>query len=236
METRSWFLHESSLTRHAVLASVLATLGTAGYLVWAYPALPSLLPVHFAWNGRSNGWQFRTLPRVLLPVFVQLGLLGVGGAVAALLLSREDASTADHLPDARAAVAASEAVMLLCTVWVVFQAYAAYALIALWSSPRSTMGVGYTACELLGVVASVFVAVRAQRLVGKPDPLPYVAAHWRLGQLYCNPSQPALFVPTRRGGQWTLNFGRPAAVVLLGGLLGTGIIAPTVVLAIGLRY
>jgi uncharacterized membrane protein len=229
------FLHESALTRHAVRASVLAMLGTAGYLIWRYPLLPELLPVHFRWDGRPNGWQFRTIPRVLLPLFVQLGIFSTGAAIGTLLLSRKDASTAHGMPDARAAVTATEAVMLMCATWVGFQAYAAYALTGLWSDGGSTLGIGYTAFELMGIVVTGIVGVRAQAHLAQPEPLPYIAAHWRLGQLYCNADHPALFVPTRDGGRWTLNFGRPAAVILLGGILGIGVVAPTLMLALALR-
>jgi uncharacterized membrane protein len=229
------FLQESPLTRHAVRVSVLATLGTAGYLVWGYPSLPDLLPVHFRWDGQPNGWQFRTIPRVLLPVFIQFGICSTGAAIGALLLSRKDAASAQSLPDARAAVTATEAVMLICAVWVTFQAYAAYALVRLWSEHGATLGVWYPILELAGIFFAGVVGFRAQAQLTKPAPPPYVAAHWRLGHLYCNPSHPALFVPTRSGGRWTLNFGRPAAVVLLGGILGVGIVAPTMMLALALR-
>ena len=63
----------------------------------------------------------------------------------------------------------------------------------------------------------------------------FVAGHWRFGQLYKNAEDPALFVPTRTGSRWTLNFGRPVAVVLLGLILLVGIIAPTVIMGLLLR-
>ena len=208
---------------------------TAGYLFWRYPSLPELLPVHFRWDGRANGWQFRTIPRVLLPLFVQLGIFSTGGAVSTLLLSRPDASTAHSRPDAHAAVTAAEAVMLICATWVACQAYAAYALVSLWSDGGSTLGAGYIALELGCIVVTGVIGVRAQTRLARPEPLPYVAAHWRLGQLYCNAAHPALFVPTRDGRKWTLNFGRPAAVILLGSILAIGIMAPTAMLTLALR-
>jgi uncharacterized membrane protein len=218
-----------------VRLSVLAMIGTAGYLLWRYPTLPYLLPVHFARNGRPNGWQFRTMPRVLLPLFIQMGIFLTGAAISVLLLSRKDASTAHSLPDARAAVTASEAVLLISSIWVVFQAYAAHALIVLWLHGGHSLGIGYTISEVLGLFLSAVVGVRAQARLARPDPLPYVAEHWRLGQLYCNRAHPALFVPTRNGQRWTLNLGRPAAVVLLAGILGIGIVAPTTMLTLALR-
>lgn len=210
-------------------------LATVGYLLWRYPSLPGLLPVHFSRQGRPNGWQYRTMPRVLLPLFVQIGIFSIGSAIALLLRSRKDASTAAAIPDARAAVTAAEAVMLISATWVAFQAYVAYALVHLWSDGGSSLGAGYIACELAGIVVTGIVGVRAHAHLAHPDPLPYIPSHWRLGQLYCNGEHPALFVPTREGGRWTLNFGKPAAVGLLAGILALGIVAPTVMLALAFR-
>jgi uncharacterized membrane protein len=217
-----------------VIGAVLVIAATAGYLLWSYPALPPELPVHFM-NGRPNGWQFRTIPRVLLPVFVQSGIFLTTGAIGLLLLSRHDAATAAAEPDARAAVTATEAVMLLGATWIAFQAYAAYALVGLWSGWGATLGDGYTLAAVAAFGITIAVAIRAQRILARPEPLPYVAAHWRLRELYCNADHPALFVPTRNGRRWTLNFGRRAAVILLAGTIGIGIVVPTVMLALALR-
>ncbi len=78
--------------------------------------------------------------------------------------------------------------------------------------------------------------MRAHLQLGRPAPREYVAEHWRFGQLYSNAADPALFVPTRDGSRWTLNFGRPAAATLLGLLLTIGIVGPTVILWLVLRW
>src|SRR5262245_40294194 len=148
------FLHESALTRYAATLSVVAIAATGAYLFWKYPALPDILPVHFRANGRPNGWQFRTIPRVFVPVFVQLGIFLAGTTIGLLLLSRKDASTATDMPDARAAVTATEAVVLISTIWVLFQSYTAFALVRLWSGVGSTLGVAYPALEIVAAVAS----------------------------------------------------------------------------------
>jgi uncharacterized membrane protein len=233
--TSRGFLHESALTRYTAALSVLAIAATTVFLFWCYPLLPDILPVHFRPNGRPNGWQFRTVPRVFVPVFVQLGIFIAGTSIGTLLLSRRDARSAIALPDARAAVTATEAITLISSTWVMVQAYTAYALVRLWSGVGSTLGRGYTAFEIAAVVATIGILVRAQRRLAKPEPLPYVPTHWRLGQLYCNADDPALFVPTRDGRRWTLNFGRPAAAILMGAILVAGIVAPTLMLALMLR-
>ena len=124
--------------------------------------------------------------------------------------------------------------LLLALIWVAFQGYAAFALVRLWSTHRATLPL-YSLGEAVGVVASLAIAVRAHRQVGRPEPRPFVAEHWRLGQLYKNPEDPALFVPTRDGRRWTLNFGRPVAGALLGLVLALGILAPTVLIGLALR-
>jgi uncharacterized membrane protein len=233
--TSRGFLHESALTRYAATLSVCAMTATMLFLFWRYPSLPDILPVHFGPKGGPNGWQFRTIPRVFVPSFVQLGIFLASTFVGLLLLSRKDAPTATSLPDARAAATATEAIALMSTTWIVVQAYTAYALVRLWSGVGSTLGIGYTAVEVAAGIVTIGIGVRAQRRLARPDPLPYIPAHWRLGQLYCNAEDPALFVPTRDGRRWTLNFGRPAAALLLGGILTVGIVAPTVMLALTLR-
>jgi uncharacterized membrane protein len=229
------FLHASALTRYAASLSVLAIMATAAFLVWRYPSLPDILPVHFAANGRPNAWQYRNIPRVFVPIFVQFGIFLAGTSICTLLLSRKDAAAATTLPDARAAVTAAEATMLMSTTWVVVQSYTAFALIRLWSGVGSTLGAGYTALEVAAGVATIVIGFRAQKRLSRPEPLPYIPAHWRLGQLYCNGEDPALFVPTRDGRKWTLNFGRPGAVMLLWGILAVGVVAPTLIVALTLR-
>jgi uncharacterized membrane protein len=216
------------------MAMLVVVLATATYLVLLYPSLPDLLPVHFKASGAPNGWQYRTLPRVLIPVGVQTMLALVLGAVAALLLSRPHGDHDVEAPDVRAAAVAAEAVVLIALVWVAFQAYAGVSLARLWVDPRVRLPF-YTAGEVLGGLVSLLVFVRANRLLGRPEPRPFVQSQWRFGQLYKNADDPALFVPTRDGRRWTLNFGRPVAGALLGLILVVGMLGPTLLLALALR-
>ena len=172
---------------------------------------------------------------MLLPVFVQIALVMTFGAVSFLLLSRPHGELDREAPDVRAATAAAEAIALIALVWVVFQAYAAFALATMWQRERAGLGVLYTVLEMTGIVATVMVFVRARLKLGRPTPRPFDADHWRFGQLYRNPDDPALFVPTRDGSRWTLNFGRPVAAALMGIFLAGGIVGPFVILRLLLR-
>lgn len=222
------------ITLVAGLTSVLVVLATALFLLLQYPLLPDLLPVHFNKYGHANGWQYRTLPRVLMPVAVQSLLLVIFGAVSALLLSRPHGDADAEAPDVRAAATAAEAVVLIASIWITFQGYAAFALARMWVSPRASLAY-YNIVEIVCGVLTLVVAVRANRRLGRPEPRPFNASHWRLGQLYKNADDPALFVPTRDGRRWTLNFGRPVAGALLGVILTLGVLAPTVLVALAFR-
>ncbi len=207
---------------------------TAGFLAARYSALPDLLVVHFMRTGVPNGWQYKTWPRVLMPTFVQLALMLTLGVVAALLLSRPHGEHDEAAPDVRAAATAAEAVALLGSIWILVQAYAAFAIVRMWERQVSRLD-GFGLAEIAGFVLTVFVAVRAQRRLGRPEPRPFVPEHWRFGQLYNNPADPALFVPTRNGARWTLNFGRPVAAAIMGVILVIGIVAPALILGLSLR-
>lgn len=234
MNWRERVVPPTALTGAAALTTVLVILATALFLLIEYPAMPDILPVHFNKVGVPNGWQYRTLPRVLIPVGVQAMLAVTLGAVAVLLLSRPHGRHDATAPDVRAAATAAEAVVLLAAIWILFQGWAAFSLARLWLSPRASLPF-YNLVEGICGVASVVVFIRANRRLGRPEPRPFVAAHWRLGQLYKNADDPALFVPTRDGRRWTLNFGRPVAGALLGVVLAIGVLAPTVLIAFALR-
>jgi uncharacterized membrane protein len=228
-------LRSTLLTRRALQVVVSVIAGTAAFLAVSYEALPELLPVHFRPDGFPNGWQYKTVPRVLMPVFVQLALALILGGVGTLLLFRRDSRRAPDAPDVKAATTAAEAVALIALIWVSFQVYAAVALVRMWSIGRPGLGAGYILLEVIGLALTVVVGIRARARLGRPEAGLYVAEHWRLGQLYCNAENPALFVPTRDGSRWTLNFGRRAAVVLLAICLVAGVAVPTLILAIALR-
>lgn len=223
------------MTTIAVVAGLAAIVFSAVFLFVFYPSLPDLLPVHFRATGRPNGWQYKTYPRVLMPVFVQAALAMTLGAVGALLLSRPHGAHDEEAADVKAAAAAAEGVALITVIWIAFQGYAAVALTGMWQRERAGLGAWYTYFQLAGLVLTAIIAFRTHLRLGRPVARPFVAAHWRLGRFYRNPADPALFVPTRDGSRWTLNFGRPVAAALMGLVLGIGIVAPTVILGLLLR-
>jgi uncharacterized membrane protein len=232
---RSGRVRPSAATRAAVVTSLALIAGTTAFLLARYQTLPWLLAVHFNRRGLPDGWQYKTHARVLLPVFVQAALALILGAVGWLLLSRPRGAHDEGAPDVKAASIAAETVALLALIWIAFQAYASFALTGMWQRELAGLGPAYSWLEWTGIGLTVVVSIYAHARLGRPAPRPFVPEHWRYGQLYRNPLDPALFVPTRDGSRWTLNFGRPVAAALIGALLAIGIVGPALILGLLLR-
>ena len=212
--------------------------GTAGFLIGRYPALWQFLPVRFSAEGLPDRWQVKNYALVLVPVWVQLVLALVFGAIAVILLwragSADDPHTA-HLAaeDSERMLITAEAVVLLSAIWVSFQALGATELASLWQRGWGGFHRIYGQTLVVAIVASIVVGVRAIAALGgsiRPVELDE-SSHWRFTNLYFNPRDPALFVPARRGLGWTVNFGRPGAIFLIVVVLALGIGAPVAIIS-----
>ena len=127
---------------------------------------------------------------------------------------------------------AAEAISLLAAIWVAFQGLLAVRLIIMWQNMCCGLGEIYYQALVVCVVLSVVVGIRAAVHLQYPKPVvrETEAAHWKFRGIYFNPSDPAVFVPLRTG--WTINFGRPQALVFMGVFLFISIFAPLVILRV----
>lgn len=214
-------------TKVAVVLAIAAIAGTLSYLVAVYPTLTPFLPVHFGGGMIADRWRPRSWMLVLIPVWLQLTVAAASGAVAIILRARWRRSRPDT-DDARRVRVTTDAVAWLAFVWIAFQAVAAVELVNLWGRGWGGLRHNYDAAVAVAALASAAIAWRAVRLMGKRPPEPD-ARFWRLNRLYLNRADPALFVPARGGFGYTLNFGRPVAVVLLALALLIGGSAPLVI-------
>jgi uncharacterized membrane protein len=209
--------------------SVGITLATATYLGLIYPTLPRGLPVRYL-SGEPVFFQLKTPVVVMLPALVQAALVLTFGALGLLLLWR--ARPAEHIEARTADVArmrlAVEGVALLGAVWITVQAIGAARLVTLWQGGRGGFGSVYNVTMIVSLLVSVMVVWRTMKAVRQEAPSIAEAdpSLWRFTHLYFNPRDPALFVPTRRGVGWTLNFGRPLAIALIATILTVGVGGP----------
>ena len=230
--TSRW-VRPTRLTGWAMAIALLTSAWTAAYLMILYPSLPYGVPVRFE-NGAALLFQRKTPLVVALPAVMQLGLLTVFGVLIMVLLWRArplPASVGEPAdPDSTRMRLAAEGIALFGAVWTAVQALGAVRLVAVYRGAAPDYGWAYTFAIVTAIVASIVVGARTMKLVGdQRRPAPAVdPALWRCTHLYFNAGDPALFVPTRTGAGWTLNFGRPLAIMLLAGTLVLGIGAPYV--------
>ena len=248
--TQRWLL-PTSRTLISACWAVGITLATFTYLALIYDSLPSGLPVRYL-QGEPVFFQRKTPTVVMLPALVQVALLLVFGALAMLLLWRAPkvpgtrstqflppkvpgTCSTQFLPasdsedaDANRMRVAVESVAMLGAVWITVQAIGAARLAVVWQGGQRGFGRIYNITLLVSLIISAVIVRRTMKTLreegaqsAETDP-----AVWRLTHLYFNPQDPALFVPTRRGVGWTLNFGRPLAIVLIAAILAFGVGGP----------
>ncbi|HXG87239.1 MAG TPA: DUF5808 domain-containing protein [Vicinamibacterales bacterium] len=212
----------------AIGCAVATTLATAGYLSSIYPTLPVGLPVQYV-RGLPEIYQVKSPAMVLLPAMVQSALLAIFGSLVLVLLWRAgSAGGTAHDADSARMGRAAEGIALLAALWIGVQAVGAIRLVMLWRRGAGGFGGLYSVVIVIAIGVSVVIALRTIKLVGRERRVerPTNAADWRLRHLYFNPADPALFVPRRHGVGFTLNFGRPLAIVVLVATLLVGIGAP----------
>ena len=222
-----------------VATTIAAIAGTAGFILGRLPMLRRFIPVHFDSQGLPDRWLPASIGLVLLPVWIQLTLAVVFGAIAGLLLYRtrptrvpESAEDAATRQDRERMLITAEAVSLLSAIWVTFQGVAAIRILGLWERGWGGLGSAYGQSLVVAVVLSIIVGIRAGVNLRHPEHAQRQTedVHWRFSGVYFNPADPALFVPLRRGIGWTMNFGRPSAIAFLIFVMIFGFGAPLVIL------
>ena len=225
------------LTLAGLAVTIAAISGTTGYVLGRAPSLPRVLAVHFDENAIADRFVMASYTIILVPVWIQLTLAIVFFAIAAMLLYRAEAirrPVEDELSrqERERLLVTAEAVSLLSAIWVSFQGLLAIRLIMMWQRMCCGLGAIYYQALVVCIVASVIVSIRAAVYVKHPRPLKRTTSeeHWKMWGVYFNRRDPAVFVPLRSGVGWTLNFGRPQAVVFVVLFIFFSIWAPVVIL------
>jgi uncharacterized membrane protein len=195
--------------------------GAAAVLDARWEEIPERFAVHFAIDGRVNGWAPRTPAAVYAPLLLGAGIVGLlillRAAIALLPAS------ALGTPAAAASRRHGGAVLLGVEV-----------MVAALCATVSFLALGATLGMVLGVVGAGLVLLflgigwNVVILTRRPPDGGATPGGWRAGGLvYGDPADPALWVPKRIGIGWTLNFGHPAAwwVFWLLLLLPLGVVA-----------
>jgi uncharacterized membrane protein len=221
------------LTLLGVATAISAISGTTGYILGRAPSIPSVLPVHFDDQGIADRFVAASYAMILVPVWIQLSLAVLFGAIVGVLLYRSNKTRSAVEPEANRQerermIMTAEAISLLAAIWITFQGLLAIRLIMMWQLMCCGLGSVYYQSLFLCIVLSGIVGVRAAVYLQYPKPIlrETEAAYWRFPGVYFNRRDPAVFVPLRNGLGWTLNLGRPQALLFVGVVLFFSIWAP----------
>ena len=221
------------LTLLGVGTTIAAISGTTGYILGRAPSVPFMLPVHFDNEAIADRFVRASYAVILLPVWIQLALAIPFGAIAVLLLYRTQKTRSAvenelNRQERERMVTTAEAISLLAAIWVTFQGLLAIRLIIMWQLMCCGLGDIYYQGLVVCIVLSAIVGIRAAVNLQYPKLVVRETedGHWRYPGVYFNPRDPAVFVPLRSGVGWTVNFGRPQAIVFLALVLSVSIWAP----------
>jgi len=221
------------LTLLGVATTIAAISGTTGYILGRAASIPGVLPVHFDDQGIADRFVPASYMIILVPVWIQLSLAIVFGAIAGVLLYRakKTRSAVEHevsRQERERMLVTAEAISLLAAIWVTFQGLLAVRLIMMWQLMCCGLGDIYYQSLVVCIVLSAVVGVRAAVNLQYPKIVVRETedVYWRFPGVYFNPQDPAVFVPLRSGVGWTVNFGRPQAIVFLALVLSVSIWAP----------
>lgn len=192
----------------------LTLLAGAGLVLRArWEEIPARFAIHFALDGRPDGWAPRTPAAVFAP-------LAIGAIVILVLILVRGALAAPW----GGPLAAPEAVSSRRYAGAIFLGIEHF--VAIVFTTTSFLPLGATLRQVLSIVSGgivllvVALATSLGRLSRRPPDEPGSGGGWRAGGIvYGNATDPDLWIPKRIGIGWTLNFGHPAAWWVLALLL-----------------
>lgn len=234
------------------LPAVTVTVGTAVLGAIRYPHLPERLVSHYDAGGHPTSYTDKTFVSALALVFGQIGITAL--IVALTRITARGKATLDaqdpHAAERhRGFVAAMARCLLALAAGVDLTMF--FAALAMWNltSRSGFFSVLLMAPVLLATAGLAVVAVRVgqggSRLrfdgdggdsgnsgggqasggaVNSDDD-----RFWKLGLIYVNREDPAVFVQKRFGVGWTVNVARPVTIALLVGVFATAILVPVLV-------
>ena len=203
---------------------------TAIWLHLHWGQIPEVFPIHWGANGQPNNWATRSFAGVYGPLLIGAVLCALMGFLAYALLRWS------RLIRVGGAAGEGERRFRLLVVSILVATEYFLALMFMWTGllpvPRKQTGppglilmlVFSLAFAVVIVVLMMRVGQGGTRLVGSAGAGSGAAApvgdrtpdeYWKLGLIYINRNDPALFVEKRFGIGFTLNFGRPGAWVFL---------------------
>lgn len=196
-----------------------------------YPSLPDQVPVRVSVDGTVQEWMAKGPAVIAFPVILQAFLAGC--FTFALWSINRSKKQVDPAAPAVSALAYG----LYARAWSLYDLICGSVMVAvvgalfLLASMELVSLIVVAAVTVMLAVAAVASALVLSVVYGQAgsrvfermeatDAMPEDDdVHWKAGLFYFNPDDAGLFLPERFGIGWTMNWGRPAAWAVLGGII-----------------
>jgi uncharacterized membrane protein len=210
-------------------------IGTILIGVLIYDKLPGSIPIHFDAGGTANGWAVKSA-KVLFLIPVSQAFIALVMVFAYYMIVKSKQYSEVSNPKV-----SLEQNRKFRYYWSAFILFAGVAILLMFTFIHmTTLGLAESSLILpvtMVIPAGMLVAVillsvkvgqggsRLSNVEPVVDKVEKQAVrrdedyYWKLGIIYFNPEDPALIVEKRFGVGWTLNFGRPAALIIIAGIV-----------------
>lgn len=218
---------------------LLLIVATVLICVLGYDRFPAEIPMKIDFNGEVTRSVAKSYRSVLWPAFVQSFLLIVFVFTNIVIgRSKQVAEASDPEGSLQRNVRFRRiwSAYLIVTSFIVMTALCLVPIGLLNEWPGNVAAIGTIAAAVVMVICSTVLSIKTGQggsriKLPSGDKQQSVASaadqdrHWKLGQFYYNPDDPALFVEKRFGIGWTVNLARPAVWLM---------VAVIILLAVGL--
>ena len=218
--------------------------GTILMGILVYDKLPALVPIHFDAAGAANGWAAKSVKVLFMMPAAQVFIALVMAFAYFMIVKSKQYS---EVSNPKESLEQNRKFRYYWSAYILFSGAAV--LLMFTFIQMTTLGIIKSSLILpvtltvpAGmVIAAILLAVKAgqggSRLskaapaIEKEDSNNVVRRdedrYRKLGIIYFNPGDPAMFVEKRFGVGWTLNFARPLAFIIIGGIV---VILPAVLI------
>jgi uncharacterized membrane protein len=214
--------------------AILATSAVYIRLIW--DRIPESFPVHWGLNGEPNGWATRSFFGIYGPWLIGLTICAGLAFLSYLILHRaRQVRASGPSADAEIRFRRLQAKILLALEYFVALIFNGVPFHAVSAHPEQMPNVSLFLLATLALIVIIFATLirtgqggaNLMRAGSSSDIVESGAAVgdrtpdlcWKAGMFYVNRQDPALIVEKRFGFGYTLNFGHPAAWLLLVAIL-----------------
>ncbi len=220
------------------LIPLLITLVTILFTFQMYDKIPDRFPMQYNFSGEVTNWADKSYKTLLLMPVMQI-YLTVIFLFTNIVISRAKQQVSAEQPER-----SLKQNLVFRRRWSAFTIWSGIGMVLLFSFSQYTFiypvhGVWVMVVPLVFTFAIVAGAIVLSVSTGQGGSRVKTVSgsdggvidrdddrHWKLGQIYFNPKDPALFLEKRFGVGWTVNFARPSAWVVLVVIIGLAVVLP----------